>query len=190
MSHLGKMKGLENLKKEEITDDCRLIYNKIQKRYTLLVPVHINIKNITKREPVVAIDPGEKIFVAFYGLNSYGHIGMNIRDVILNEEKKIRRLQRILHHKKNRKCNRMSRRGILRIKRKINKCYYKIKNITKELHNKTANYLCKNYDRILIPEFKTQNMVRNNKKGVGKMEVSKTYAVTRKRYKIEILIKL
>jgi putative transposase len=98
-----------------------------------------------------------------------------MRDKILNEEKKIRRFQRILHHKKNRKYKRMTRRGILKIKHKINKCYYKIRNMTKDLHNKAANYLCKNYDRILLPEFRTQNMVRNNKKGSGKKRVSKTY---------------
>jgi hypothetical protein len=54
------MKGLEKLKINEITNDCRLIYNKIKKRYTLLVPVNVDIKNITKREPVVAMDPGDK----------------------------------------------------------------------------------------------------------------------------------
>jgi putative transposase len=49
------------------------------------------------------------------------------------------------------------------IKNKIRKCYKKIKNIVKELHNKTALYLVKNYERILLPKFETQNMLRNKK---------------------------
>ena len=50
-----------------------------------------------------------------------------------------------------------------RIKIKIKNCYKKIKNIVKELHNKSALYLVKNYDRILLPKFETQNMVKNKK---------------------------
>jgi putative transposase len=49
------------------------------------------------------------------------------------------------------------------IKNKINKCYKKIKNLVKELHNKTALYLVKNYERILLPKFETQQMVKNKK---------------------------
>lgn len=51
-----------------------------------------------------------------------------------------------------------------KIQQKINRCYKKIQNKVKELHNKTALYLCKNYDRILIPVFETQNMLRNTNK--------------------------
>ena len=49
------------------------------------------------------------------------------------------------------------------IKNKIRKCYGKIKNMVKELHNKTALYLVKNYERILLPTFETKNMLRNKK---------------------------
>jgi putative transposase len=46
------------------------------------------------------------------------------------------------------------------IKKKIRKCYGKIRNMVKELHNKTALYLVKNYERILLPKFETKNMLR------------------------------
>ncbi len=32
-----------------------------------------------------------------------------------------------------------------------------------EIHKKTAKYLCENYKNILLPEFKTQPMISNNK---------------------------
>lgn len=62
------------------------------------------------------------------------------------------------------------------IKRKIRRCYKKIKNIVKELHNKTALYFVKNYDKILLPKFSTQNMVRNkkfNKEYFNKLNIEK-----------------
>jgi putative transposase len=36
--------------------------------------------------------------------------------------------------------------------------------VVKELHNQSANYLCKNYDKILIPKFATQEMVKRKHK--------------------------
>jgi putative transposase len=62
------------------------------------------------------------------------------------------------------------------IKNKIRKCYGKIKNMVKELHNKTALYLVKNYERILLPKFETQNMLRKkkfNKEYFNKVEAEK-----------------
>ena len=50
------------------------------------------------------------------------------------------------------------------IKKAIRRYYKKIKNIVKELHNKTALFLCKNYDIILIPIFKTSEMILNKAK--------------------------
>ena len=47
-----------------------------------------------------------------------------------------------------------------KIKRNIRNQYKKIQNIVKELHNKTALYLCKNFENILLPKFETQKMVR------------------------------
>jgi putative transposase len=72
------------------------------------------------------------------------------------------------------------------IKVKIRKCYKKIKNIVKELHNKTALYLVKNYDRILLPKFETQNMVRNkkyNKEYFDKLTKEKGNEVSKKEIK-------
>ena len=57
-----------------------------------------------------------------------------------------------------------------------------------ELHHKTANFLCKNYERILIPEFKTQGMIKNNY-GCGKKKVQETYKTEGKEAGKEELIK-
>jgi len=54
----------------------------------------------------------------------------------------------------------MSReRGPSGITKMTNEQEKKIRNKVKELHNQTALYLCRNYKRIMVPEFKTQPMI-------------------------------
>jgi len=43
----------------------------------------------------------------------------------------------------------------------------KIKNIVKDLHFKLAKYLCSNYNHILLPEFKSQSMVKKKDRKIG-----------------------
>jgi len=168
-SHLGKtINGLEQLIGKNVTNDCRLFFDKLYRRYIFLVPEYIDKKEILDRGKIVALDPGEKIFMTYHGLNSCGYIGNDVREKILLYESKIRRWQRIIgtKHKKgngvNKEKKKVKKQNLRKINMKINKNYRKIQNYVKELHNKTALFLCKTYDKILIPEFKTQNMVRNN----------------------------
>lgn len=58
-SHLGKLKGLENMT-DKIENDCRINYVKYFDRYELLVTLNIPQKIIHNRENIVALDPGEK----------------------------------------------------------------------------------------------------------------------------------
>jgi len=171
LSHLKNMKGVNLKLNLDDIGDSRLIYDKENNEYYLSIPYYKKITKNNNNIRVVSIDSGEKIFASFYSEINYGHIGKNIRNKILPIEKKIRRYQRILSNKKNdyKKINNTKLRNnyVLRnkkhIKTKIRRCYKKIKNIVKELHNKTALYFVKNYDKILLPKFETQNMVRNKK---------------------------
>ena len=192
LSHLKNMKGMNkfNFKNKKI-NDSRLSYDKVNKIYNIHVVYQENTKELKNKFRVVALDPGEKIFQSFYSEYYYGYIGENMRDIILPFEKKIRRYQRIYSNKVNNETNRKykikkikekNRKGKKqkinkkynkkhknkiknknKILTKIRKCYKKIKNIIKELHNKTALYLAKNYDRIMLPKFETQNIVKKNK---------------------------
>jgi len=159
-THLGKIKGLENL--PEIMCDCRLIHIRNKNKYWLCVPQIEKRKEIKiKRESVVGIDSGEAIFVAYHGENSFGEIGRYMRNIILKKITKIEMYQKILKRNKNKQKKKIRNKKTIR--RKINRQYEKIKNIVKELHNKTALFLCKKYERIMLPKFETQQMVRNRK---------------------------
>ena len=153
---------INNFNLDELPEcDSRLFYNCKTDTFTLIVPTYVDCKKVENRKPIVAIDPGESKFISFYGFESYGHIGINIRKQILFYRNKISKFQKILSKKINLSKNKLKNKRKLKIK--IRNYYKKIKNIVKELHNKTANYLCKNYDTIIIPKFETQKMISNKK---------------------------
>ena len=160
-SHLGKsIKGLDNI--GNTTNDCFVVRDKINNLYKIIIPAyHDKLKITHKREPIVALDPGEKIFMAYHGMNSYGKIGIDIRKPILKYQKKIGKYQSILSKGINRKGKYMNNSKKKQLRKHIQRNYNKIRNYVKELHNKTALFLCRNYERILIPKFETQKMVSN-----------------------------
>lgn len=169
--------------------DCRLFYHAKTDIFTLMIPTDINCKTINNREDIVSLDPGEKKFISFFGLNSYGYIGKDIRKPILKLRNKISKYQKILAKKKNKRGNKIKNKK--NIKNKITKAYKKIKNIVKELHNQTAFYLCNNYDKILLPKFETQKMI-GNKKSFKKYKldfINNGKTITEKKENAKILTK-
>jgi putative transposase len=156
-THLGQIKGMEKIIKVE--NDCRLIYIKDKNLYQLLVPKYIERKIKKEKEEIVSLDPGEKIFQTYYSENSFGKIGENIKTDILKSETQIRKVERIIKRNKNKNGNKIKNKKNLRKKRR--KIYEKITNRVKDLHNKTALFLCKKYKKILIPEFSTSKMIKN-----------------------------
>lgn len=155
-THLGKIEGLEEL--DDVFRDCTLTYSKKRNKFWLNVPTVDEKNKIKNRENICAIDPGEATFVSFCGENTFGDIGIYMRDIMLEERTKISQLQKIIKNGKNKNGKKLKNKG--KLKQRIQNAYDRNKNITKELHNKTALFLCKNYERIIIPEFKTQGMLK------------------------------
>ena len=104
---------------------------------------------------MAALDPGEKVFQTFYGVNECGKIGEDMRIKILKYQTKIKKFQKALSCNTNKNGDNIKHKKTLRKKIILN--YRKIKNLLKELHNQTCNYLCKNYETIMIPKFETQS---------------------------------
>lgn len=139
-SDIIKLKNIIQKKKEylELQKENQLIYN---------------------RKNIVALDPGERIFQTFYSPSECGLIGENMRITILKYQKKIKKYQKLLAENKN-EINGNSIKHKKQLTEKIQKKYNNIKNITADLRNKTALFFCRNYNNILIPEFKTQKMIK------------------------------
>lgn len=140
--------------------DCRLYYNNLTKRFSLNIPTKEIKKEIDVKHEIVALDPGEKNFMSFYSLDNYGFIGTNIRNEFLNIQKKIKKCQSDLLKKKNKQGKKLKNKK--KLKQKIDRYYKKLKNLRNECHNKTSNYLCKNYKKIILPDFSSKDIIRKN----------------------------
>lgn len=169
------VKVLENIfnfnnliKDVEKFHDSRLVYDKRRNKFYIhivhaLMKQNIGYKLDKKfKKSVVSLDPGEVSFMAFYSMDHYGTIGDNLRNPILKYQTQIKQYQSALKRNKNKQGNKLKNRK--KVKMKILDTYRHIKNLVKELHNQTALYLCKNYERIIIPVFETQQMVSNGPK--------------------------
>ena len=147
-----------------IACDCKLTLNKKNGEYHLFIPQYIKGEQLNNRDPIVSLDPGEKSFLTFYGMDHAGMIGNDIRKKILGIEEQIKYIQRKMNK------NKKKRKSLLKALRRK---YRKIQGFVKELHHKSALYLCKNYNIILIPRFETQNMVSDKKKCIEKIKENK-----------------
>jgi len=147
--------------KYKIEKDCKLMYDKVLNKYYIFIPFNIT-QNIPKnRREVVALDPGEKTFLAYFSNEEYGKLGDNMRVRILKIQKKIRKFQSIIAKGKNKKGKKLNNKKHLR--RCIRKCFSKIRGYVNEVHKKSAKYLCENYENILLPTFETRPMISKNK---------------------------
>jgi len=159
---LGKIKGMHmNSINYEKVCDSRLVYSCKTKEYVLKAVMKKKRKIVNEREKIVGLDPGVNMFLAFHGVETYGFIGKYVHVMINKNIKKIRELEEAIRTKKNKKTGDKIKR-IKNLKTKIDKLWNKTKNIIKEIHNKSALFLCKNYEKILIPEFQTQNMLQKD----------------------------
>ena len=166
---LGKMGGNYNrailnlLEEDKIHSDCRLTYDRIFDEFTIIIPMIKDKIILENREKFAALDPGEKIFQAFFGEKSCGIIGENVRELIISLRTKIDKIKSILAGGINRKKKKLKRRKLLR--KRMYKLEKRMSNIIDDIHKKSSLFLCKNYEKVLIPEFHTQDMVSMRKLG-------------------------
>jgi transposase len=179
---LGKIElNDKNISFENINRDCKVTYDRIFNEFYIYIPHNKDLKTVHRRHKVISLDPGEKIFMTGYSENHYVKIAEDVRKNILEYEKKIRIIQRRMAQRKqknmklnikekHKKKNKRRKMKLKNMRKKINMLYRKIKGYVHNLHNKSINFLVKNYDMILIPEFKTQNMIRNYKKTIREIK--------------------
>ena len=158
-TYLKQMKGMETILNAE--RDATLTFSISKNKYWLSIPEIHERKIIKGRESVCGIDEGEVYFLSYHGENSFGDIGIYMRKILLKKREKISILQKIIKKETNKNGTKLK--NVCKLKKRIQRIYDEIKNLVKELHNKTALFLCKKYDRIMLPQFGTKNMVMNRK---------------------------
>lgn len=130
-----------------ITRDSKLCYNKRLNTFILHVPINIEKINIKKRKSFISLDPGIRTFQTGYSDNKIEEIGVNCIKKLKKQIKKI---------------------NIIKRDKGLIKKYYqrikKIQNKVVDLHWKTINFLCKNYDTIMIGKLSTKSIISKKNK--------------------------
>ncbi len=121
--------------------------------------IHIPIKWETEIKEIldpkiISLDPGDRTFLTGFDTNRF----YNFHDSGWKKiDSKLKNLDYLLSKK-----SKISNKKKCKNKKKAIKRYItKIKRIRKEIHYKTASYLTKNFDIIILPTFKTENVAKN-----------------------------
>jgi len=126
----------------EINKDCKLHFD--GKYYYLIVPRTIEKRPSKAKNWFCSLDPGVRKFQTLYSPD--GNESIIIGDRASTEIYKL-----LL---KLDKCNDSTKEVKLR---------HRIKNLQKELHDKTSRFLCENYNNIYIPKLTKENDIISNK---------------------------
>lgn len=136
---------LTNIKKTSI-----LQYDKNINKFILYVPIETETINIQNRQEKCGIDPGIRTFLTCYSEKEVIEIGNNCYKRLHKHYQKIDTIQ-----------EKISKRLIK--KREFKKCMSrnqdKIKNLIKDLHFKSSNFLCKNFDNITLGKISTKSVI-------------------------------
>ena len=150
---LRKMKSAENLP-AELLYDARLVMNRLGEFYLCIPqPLEIWAKNQSptqSEDVVIALDPGVRTFITEYDPSGQAvEWGKN----------DISRIYRLSHIYDKIQSKHDSIHGKVHKRKR----YKKIRCFINNCHHNLAKWLCQSYRVILLPEFKTQGMVRREK---------------------------
>ena len=182
---------LKTNKREHITNinfDCKIKMISSNVCY-IYIPYTFSgvVFNENQVKDVLALDPGIRTFLTGYSPN--GHIieiGKNSIQKIIRLCLLIDKMQSIVAAKG---INKIKCRKRLKIIKKINTIRLRIRNLKNDLHNKTANFLCKNYSVILIPKTDLSNMVRKGKRVLNSKSVRALMGLNHYEFRQKLLTK-
>lgn len=140
----------------EIIKDSRLVM--VNGRYYICIPTISKTIKSESQAVIVAIDPGIRNFITFFGFNEFGQFGL----------KDISRIQRLCDYldkliSKRAKSNSKRKPNISKAIERI-RC--KISDLVDELQWKTINFLIKNFSIIVYPTFNPREMVLKSKRKI------------------------
>lgn len=156
--------------------DSSITYHTVLKKYILNLTYSIK-SNPTTNKTVAAIDQGIRTPFTIYSTNEVIKIGFGATDKIMKTCKEIdiiqSRMSKKTYYVKDSVGNKTFYTVTSKRKRDLKKALHKkiqyVKDLRKELHNKSIRYLCDNYSTIILPPFKTQEMVGNLRTDTARM---------------------
>jgi len=160
--------------------ECDFVLMRELDRYYLCLPMTKEQKVCVPKYNTVSLDPGVRTFQTFYSPDGiYGKIG----DGKINDIEKLHNRIDEINQTKSITIEKRKRRNLNKRCRKLR---IKIRNIVKDLHFKTATYLCENYKNILLPSFNVKQMINKNNRKISKRTVRNMISLSHYKFK-EIL---
>lgn len=169
------LKTSSSILNENIKCDSRLSYNKLNNSFILHVPEEKIINKNIKKDSVCSIDPGNKTFLTIYDpegkvtkIYSRDTKIETLKIDLMKEILKRKEIHKYINSKFTNTLINKNKEEYKKSKTKLKKYYnrksLRIQNIIKELHYKSANYLCKNYKTILLGKLSIQDITSKDSK--------------------------
>lgn len=168
---LGEIRYKESLPKS--FGDCRLVL--AYGDYYLTVPEDVPRQKTDNQGRVVALDPGIRTFMTYFGETGFGWLGdaanMRIQKLCFKLDNLISEMSKAKSAQKKRMKKAASRRR------------GKIKNLVDEMHKKVARFLVDNFDVILLPSFETSQMASKAKRRIRAKSVRQMLTLSHYQFK-------
>lgn len=155
--NLGYFKTKESLPRE-VKHDCSIHFD--GSHYYFIIPMDFEIKNNSDKKLTISADPGVREFLCFYDGSEQEVISVGDQ-AATSIYKLLIKIDKLISAKSKAKCKPKKL-----IVKKIKKARLKIQNLQRELHWKTANWLCSNYTEVVIPHFGSKAMSKKKKRKI------------------------
>jgi len=137
-------------------------------RWFLTCKVKVTVAAESQGRATVACDPGVRTFLATYSLSDCAFIGhgfaAKVRPMLLQLDMLLGRRKCLTNIKAWKQCHRDRFRNL---QRRINSISNKVRDLTNDLHRRAADFLTKNFDVVLLPTFKTSEMVSKGSRKIN-----------------------
>ncbi|CAG8464553.1 26461_t:CDS:1 [Dentiscutata erythropus] len=149
--------------KPEVEHAVRVKLDRLN-RFWMCVPVPLETKT-RMSNGILSIDPGSHTFLTCYNpRGSVIEIGNNDIQKIRDIQDRCFKYQSII----DTSLGPENKRKRHRLRNKILKTYKRIRNMIDDSHRKAAKYLCEHHSQILIPDFRTKDMVNKKQRRINK----------------------
>ena len=159
--------------------DSRLVLR--DGRYHLHVSTEAPVQQVENQGRIVALDPGVRTFQTFYSEDAVGEFG----------DRACGRIQRLCQHLDNllSRADAAPHRRKHSLYRAAGRIRRKIRNLVDELHHQVAHWLVRNYDIILLPDFRVQGMSGRAGRKIRRQTVRNLLTLSHHRFKAFLLHK-
>jgi putative transposase len=170
----GGLKWLRDIKTKcshlpEVKFDTRIIKDSIGRFYLIMLkPLEpMRIKTEDTYQNIIALDPGVRTFLTGFDTEGngikFGKYGINaIHRKLLRADS----IQSTMNQKTNGTTFDYNHKRRQNMRKAMRRVFCKVKNQVKDAHHKISKFLCQNYDAILLPDYKSSEMVQTGKRKI------------------------